>query len=848
MSNGEGHTTTTISPHWCAWPWVAALLGVVFGVGLQLQQPALWDAMVYALALGLGGVGVLGLKVWSWQACVAPGLWWRWGLAWVGAGLLGWGWAGSLAVRLDSQGLAPALTGQVVRVTGVVASMPQHQAGGLRFRFKVLQAQDGQGQALAMPAQLWVGWWGGVGAGLEAGMPLSPQPPGLVAGETWTLSLRLKPAHGARNPGGYDHELWLWEQGLRATATVRQGVRDDPPRRVAAAAWHYPVERLRQRVRDAIFARLSVPFGASDGAQAAEVAAAHRAAGVVAALVVGDQSSIDKPDWDLFRAAGVAHLMSISGLHITLFAWLAVRAVGWLWRRSARLCRWWPSPWAAQIGGLALALAYAVFSGWGVPAQRTVLMLAVVMACRSGLKHWPWPLVWLCAAAAVSLADPWALMQAGFWLSFVAVAVLFASDSIANYDHLTRGGASFFSFFTEKAVRFLREQWVITLALTPLSLWLFGQVSLVGLLANALAVPWVTLGVTPLALLGVACPPLWDLAAWAVGVQNVVLAHLVAWPFASLALPVPPLWVVCGAVLGGVGLVRAGPWRHKLLGLPLLLPALWWPAARPADGSFELWALDVGQGTAVVVRTARHTLVYDAGPRYGPDADAGQRVLLPWLRARGEPLDRLVLSHQDSDHIGGAQALLAAYPQTGLLASLPSGHALWSAAGGVRERCLAGQSWVWDGVTFEVLYPTTADTDPRQKPNARSCVLRVRSAQASALLTGDIEAPQEAELLALWPAEQLRATVLLVPHHGSKTSSTGAFLDVVQPRWALIQAGYLNRYGHPAPPVVARYTLRDIGLRDSASCGAAQWISTTPGQMHCERALTPRYWQHNALQ
>lgn len=848
MSDGEANTYKTVQPHWWGWPCVPALVGVLLGVGLQIQQAVLGALWGYGLALVIGSLATWRLKVWSWQACVLPGLGRRWVLALLSAVLLGWGWAGTLAVRLDRQSLAPALAGQVLRVTGRVASMPQHQAGGLRFRFAVQQAWNGQGQAVVLPPQLWVGWWGGVAAGLEPGLPLAPQPPGVLAGETWTLSLRLKPAHGARNPGAYDHELWLWEQGLRATATVRQGLRDDPPQRVDPAGWRYPVEQLRQRVRDAIFARLSVPLGASNGLEAAEVAAAHRAAGVVAALVVGDQSSIDKPDWDLFRATGVAHLMSISGLHITLFAWLAVRGVGWLWRRSARLCRLWPSPWAGQLGGLVLALAYAVFSGWGVPAQRTVLMLVVVMACRAGLRLWPWPLVWLCAAVGVSLADPWALLQAGFWLSFVAVGVLFASDSIANYDHLTRAQAGFLSYFSQKALHFLREQWVITLALTPLSLWLFGQVSLVSLLANALAVPWVTLGVTPLALAGAVWPPLWDVAALAVRAQTTVLSQLAAWPWATLALPVPPLGVAIGAVLGGVWMLRPGPWRWRALGLPLVVPALWWPAARPAEGGFELWALDVGQGTAVVVRTARHTLVYDAGPRYSPESDAGQRVLLPWLRSRGEPLDRLVLSHQDSDHIGGAQALLLAYPQAAMLASLPPSHALWGQAQGPQQLCLAGQSWVWDGVSFEVLYPGSADLDPKLKPNARSCVLRVHSGPVSALLTGDIEAPQEAELLARWPAEQLASTVLLVPHHGSKTSSTPALLDVAQPRWALIQAGYLNRYGHPAAPVLARYAQRGIALRQSATCGAARWESTNPERMHCEREVAPRYWQHNGLQ
>ena len=274
--------------------------------------------------------------------------------------------------------------------------------------------------------------------------------------------------------------------------------------------------------------------------------------------------------------------------------------------------------------------------------------------------------------------------------------------------------------------------------------------------------------------------------------------------------------------------------------MPLLLPALLWQPPRPAAGQFELLAVDVGQGNAVLVRTARHGLLYDTGPRYGADSDAGQRVLVPLLRALGERLDRIIVSHPDGDHSGGAAAVLALQPQAELMASLPTDPVL-QALHPVLP-CTAGQAWQWDGVRFDVLHPPPGPWTAA-RPNARSCVLRVTGAGgAAALLTGDIERAQEAQLLA--SGEPLRADVLLVPHHGSRSSSSPALLQAVAPRVAGVQAGYRNRFGHPAPEVVQR--LRDAGAAviDTASCGAAHWRSDAPDAVACERARTARYWQH----
>jgi competence protein ComEC len=313
-------------------------------------------------------------------------------------------------------------------------------------------------------------------------------------------------------------------------------------------------------------------------------------------------------------------------------------------------------------------------------------------------------------------------------------------------------------------------------------------------------------------------------------------------PFATWSAPAPPLWAGAAGVLGGLLVAAQLPLTARGLGVPLLLPVLLWQAPRPSAGEFELLAADVGQGNAVIVRTATHALLYDAGPAYGLESDAGQRVLVPLLRAFGERLDLLVLSHRDTDHTGGAAAVLRAQPQAGLLSSLEEGHALLAAR--PARRCQAGQAWDWDGVHFEVLHPLTADYGPRAKPNALSCVLRIANARSQALLAGDVERPQELRLAAV-PAP-LQADLLLVPHHGSRTSSSEAFLDAVHPQVALVQAGYRNRFGHPAPDVMERYRARGIAVFGSPHCGAARWSSAAPQAVRCERARSPRYWQHHA--
>ena len=790
-----------------------ALLAWVVGAAAQLQQPQLWVWQIYGAIVFLALVfyGAAAIKngvnvqhtVWVVLALAA----------------LGFGVTGLRAVVYQRGNLTPALEGRDVVVTGVVLGLAQHTQAGLRFRLDVESALL-DGQTVVVPPRMDVGWYAGAWSSAPTAAAFNRQPGDVRAGERWRMVVRTKAPHGSQNPYGFDYELWLWEQGVQATGYVRTSAKDPVPVRVGQT-WRHPVDWLRQLVRERIVSQVADP----------------QTSGVVTALVVGDQGAIERADWDVFRATGVAHLVSISGLHITMFAWGAALLVAWLWRRSGRLCLVLPAPSAALAGGVVLAFAYAVFSGWGVPAQRTCLMLATVAALRLSGVRWPWPTVWMLACAVVVASDPWALLQPGFWLSFVAVGVLFASNIGADPADSTRASGLKHHIFSN-----LRQQWVITLALAPLTLLLFGQVSLVGLAANALAIPWITLVVTPLAMLGVAVPALWTVAAGAVAWLMVWLQWLAHWPWATLSVAMPLLWAGVVGVLGGVVLVAPLPWRVRCMGLPLVLPVVLWHTLLPAPGEFELLAADVGQGTAVLVRTNAHALLYDAGPRYSLESDAGNRVVVPLLRALDTPLDRLVLSHRDTDHVGGAPAILATQPQADVLSSIEHDHPLQALR--PAQRCVAGQHWLWDGVAFDVLHPTAQDYDTPAKPNALSCVLRISNGHRSVLLAGDIEQPQEARLVK--DGANIKADVLLVPHHGSKTSSSAAFLDAVAPQWAIVQSGYRNRFGHPAGVVMARYQERGIAVVDSPHCGAFTWQSVggLENEPSCQRLQAPHYWQH----
>lgn len=784
-------------------PWTGLLLAAIglawlAGIGVHLTQRVLPPPSIHLATMAIGlAAGVLARRFTRW----------RW-LALASAAALGWSIAGWHASCRLADVLDPALEGRDLVMAGTVASLPQRGPTGLRFRFDVEEARL-DGSPVTVPRRVALGWYGG----FDEDPALAGPQAELRAGQRWRFTVRLRQPHGNANPHGFDYELWLFEQRLRATGYVR----DAPVLLLERAAGH-PVERLRQSIRDAIERRV----------------ADRRTAGVIAALAVGDQGAIASDDWEVFRATGIAHLVSISGLHVTMFAWLAAALIGAAWRRSERAMLALPAPAAARWGGVIAAAAYALLAGFGIPAQRTVLMLAAVALLPTLGVRWPWPLVLLAAAALVTLADPWALLQPGFWLSFVAVGLLIASGGRDAEAPPPRGRA-----LVRDA---LRNQAVATLGLAPLTLIFFQQISLVGFAANLVAIPLVTLLITPLALLGVLAAPLWGAAAWLVDQLIAMLGALAALPGAVWQAPAAPWPVQLVALVGAALAVLPLPWRLRTIGAVAMVPLVFAVPERPPSGRFELVAVDVGQGTAVLVRTHRHLLVVDAGPQYSRTSDAGARVLMPLLRARGERrIDTMVASHRDVDHVGGMASLLRGVPTDRLLHSLDPDHPLL-ATGVVHAPCRAGDHWTWDGVRFDVLHPL-ADA-PATRPNARSCVIRVSAGTASAMLPGDIEREQELALVARH-GDALASDVLVAPHHGSRTSSSAPFLEAVRPTLAVVQSGYRNRFGHPAPDVLARYREAGVALRASPGCGAWTWRSgDPPGAGVCQRDVARRYWHH----
>lgn len=673
--------------------------------------------------------------------------------------------------------------GRDIELVGVIDELPQADQQGVRFAFAVERVLT---PTAVVPPRVALGWYKATVRELQ-GEPL----PTLHAGERWQLTVRLKRPHGYANPNGFDVEAWLLENSLRATGSVRN---DEPNRLLATNAGRAidHLNRLRERLRERMQQALS----------------GQRYAGVLIALAIGDQRAVSEADWSLFNATAVSHLLSISGAHVTLFAgWM-----GWLtmagWRRSPRLVAWLPAQQAAALVAAVVAVAYAALAGFEVPAQRTCYMLlaaAFALMLRRTLSPW---LILVLALTVVLAIDPWAVLAMGFWLSFGAVAFLL-------YVSVGRvGGRPWWHTV-------LATQAAVTLGLAPLSLALFQQVSLVGPLANAVAIPLVTLLVVPLTLLWLVVPldalllAAHQLMLWLVqGLQ-----WLLTWPAPLWMQHAPPWWAVTLAIAGCVVMLAPRGWPHRWLGalwcLPLFTVA---PPAVP-EGEFRLTALDIGQGTTAIVQTANHTLVYDTGPRWTDSADAGSRLIAPYLRGSGTGrIHGLVVSHLDIDHSGGARSLLNMLPVDWLLTSVFAEADMVAVArsrGVTPIACVRGQSWQWDGVRFEVLHPEADNyLEAKLKTNDRSCVIKVSSAQFSALLTADIEALSERALVERYADQPTisRSDVLLMPHHGSLTSSTPAFIDAVAPKLALINAGYRNRFGHPRDAVLARYRERDIDV------------------------------------
>jgi competence protein ComEC len=801
---------------------VAAVLAAFVGGAWLLQQQAALPGPVQHAGLAAGAVG---LGLWSIRhgrrdpvphgvlpAAALAGLL-------LSAVVLGAAYAALRAqIRLADE-LAWSSQGLDVRLIGVVASLPARLERGVRFDFDV---QAVLAPRLAVPSRISLAWYG--------------QDAGVRPGERWEFVVRLRRPHGTLNPGGFDLEAWMLERGLRAGGYVRPDGRTQHER---TAILRDPLVRqpayLVDRARDALREDLQ------------RLLAGRRYAGVLVALVLGDQRAITEADWLLFNRTGISHLVSISGLHITMIAGLAAALTRVLWRRSQRALALAPAQSAAAAGAVVAALGYCLLAGWGVPAQRTFFMLGSI-AVALWLRVVTSAATTLALAAfVVTLLDPWAVLSAGFWLSFGAVAAIF---------HVVQGRPPRGRQWRARLGEAARLQLAVTVALVPLTIVLFQQVSVISPLANAIAIPVVSLLVTPLALGGAGLVMLPEPAA-ALARLPLLAAHALlsplfellrwtlSWPMASVVVAAPPAWAAALGVAGAAWVLAPPGWPVRTAGCVWMLPLFVWPAVRPTQGELWVTALDVGQGMAVLLESADRTVLYDTGPRYSPQSSAASRIVLPYLRYRGlDRLDLLVISHRDGDHAGGADALAAAGAVDRVLTSVER-RDLPFGAGIPVERCEAGNVVDLGSMTLDVLHPSGDDYRAAgRNANAVSCVIAARVGAHRVLLTGDVLKAQESTLLARAPG--LGATLLSAPHHGSASSSSEPFVRAVAPRWVVVQAGYRNRFGHPHPSVVERYRAAGARVVRSDAAGATQWRLRPDGSawVRSERIHGRRYW-HN---
>lgn len=708
-------------------------------------------------------------------------------------------WAVIRAQDYLDQRLPEAAAGQDIQLTGVVSGIPVERGHVQRFFVDVKQIDVVTGMSKP-PSRLRISWYHGVR---------------VKAGEHWRFLVRLKPPHGFFNAGGFDYEAWLYQQGVHATGYVRNS---EINQKLADASL-FSLDSARQQL--SLYIQQTLKH--------------HPLAGLITALAVGDRSPISQQHWDQLINTGTNHLMAISGLHIGLAAGFGF----WIVRRTAPayLLKHIAAQRLAISGGLLVALLYALLAGLSIPTQRALLMLTCFALALFMKRNYSPQDALATAMIAILVWDPAAVLSAGFWFSFIAVGVIF------------------YVFSGRMGIKKVWKQWgwmqcSIALALFPLSLMLFQQTSLVSPLANFVMVPYVSFLVVPLVLLSILSLPVSELISrlcldWAASLLEF------AWPLlVYLAESGSAYWMQAGvgpveagvAMLGVILLLAPRGVPARWLGLIFILPVLSEAPQRPDKGDFVLDLLDVGQGLAAVIRTEKHTLVFDTGARFSSQLDAGDAVVVPFLRQLSvDRIDRIVISHGDADHIGGVDSLLSAFPSTELV-----GQDISTVSARNKTRCIRGQQWRWDEVDFEFLHP---DEQSYSKQNNRSCVLKISGAGGRLLLTGDIESKVERRLLSR-QANELEAEVLVVPHHGSKTSSSRGFIQAVAADIVLFPLGYRNRYRFPNKDVAGRYLASGARLLSSGHSGAIRVVFDAEKGVYVadeHRKSHARYWNHQPL-
>ncbi|HEX5960809.1 MAG TPA: DNA internalization-related competence protein ComEC/Rec2 [Rhodanobacteraceae bacterium] len=764
---------------------LAILTGAVLVQTLHVLPPRWLDAMLGVAALA----GFLACLRWR-----ALAVWWCLPLL-----LAAFAWTALRADLALHARLPHALEKQDILAIGTVTDLPQAQDDSTRFDFTIAQARF-DGHAVPVRGHVRLSWYAS----------RRHAPPVITPCTTWRLRVRMKRPHGLVNPGGMDFERSALQKGIVATGYVRE----DPANSL-----------LRSRgCVDGVRAKVA---GAIDAALPGD----RHAARLLRALSVGDERALDEHDWQVVRATGISHLIAISGFHVGLaavFGALLVRLAWWLFPAlGLRLAR----PAAEAAVAFPAALAYGALAGFGLPTTRTLLMIAVVAGWRLLRRGGGFGEGFGLALAAILIVDPLSVLSSGFWLSFAGVALL--AWTLAR-------GSGWRGHLKEIGLAPL----LMTLALLPLTVWFFGQASLVAPLANLVAVPFVSFVIVPVDLAACValfawpwlgylllqvCAQLVDWLWW-------LLLQLAAWPPAMQYLPEASLAAFVLACIGAVWLLAPRGIPARGLGALLLLPLCWPRASLPAGGAFRATVIDVGQGLSILVRTRSHALLFDTGARYPSGFDLGAAAVVPTLHALGvDRLDRLIISHGDNDHAGGAVSVLAAYPGTPVSGGEP-------ARGPVpMQQCHAGQDWRWDGVDFRVLSPPAPVT---LRHNDAGCVLLVSGKGGRLLLPADTSSRIEPALARAVPAGP--PLVLVVPHHGSKTSSSEAYLEALRPRFAIASTGYLNGYHHPAPGIVARYAALDIPLLNTPATGAVRLAFATrnpPRILSVERTRQARYWR-----
>jgi competence protein ComEC len=691
--------------------------------------------------------------------------------------------------------LTAELEGQDLLLEGEVASLPTYRRGLVRFEMRVVHLTGPAGEEVPLE-RVRLSWYAA--------------PEALEPGQRWHLMVRLKRPRGLRNPAGFDYERWLFTQRIGATGYVREWQEN----RMLAEANGLSLQGLRHAIAGHIDRQLDPGL----------------VGGLIKALSLGDRRELDQQDWRLFSRTGTSHLIAISGLHVGLVAGWCWFLGQWFWRRSEMLLLRLPAQRAGAVLGLLGAFAYAALAGFSLPTQRALVMVTVVLGGVM-LAQPVRPLRSLSLALfLVVLIDPPAPLTAGFWLSFGAVGLIL----------LVLGGRL---ENPPKWIRLLRVQAAVSLGLMPLLFIHFGEASLIAPVVNLLLVPWFSLVLVPMSVIGLLLLPLpffaagwYNLLGLLAGQTLVLLQWFSQLPMATVQMAHLPSWVCLAAILGGLLLLLPAGMPGRGLGVLLLAPLLFAQPSRPHHGAFWVTLLDVGQGLACVVETRGHVLLYDTGPAYASGFSAADAAILPYLASRARSrIDRLVVSNGDSDHAGGVEVITSALPVDDLLSGEPD------RVQGARL-CRAGEAWSWDGVEFRVLHPPGARR--LREPNDNSCVVRVSNGEWSLLLPGDIEAEGERSLLAS-QVDGLPSDILVAPHHGSASSSTEAFIAEVNPEWVLFSAGYRNRYGFPKAVVVDRW--RQAGARtiNSAEAGAVSFYlnsDASPPLVVLERDRGRRYW------